>query len=146
MITYFIQSGEFVKIGETHNLTKRFKSLVTYSPVEPILLKACDLPEVAAHAIAAQKTTRVRGEWFILNSALLEWIDEIQDTVHETGLTPKKTVGRPRGITKIKISVTVDQEALNQAKAICRESGEALSSWVESAVRENLAAVTGGKP
>ena len=77
MITYFIQSGEFVKIGKTSNMPQRLLSIATSNPLPLTVLKMSSMPELVAHKIASELTERAQGEWFKVNHQLIQWIDAI---------------------------------------------------------------------
>lgn len=155
MITYFIQSGDFVKIGRTSNLQKRVNQLRVAFPQDPILLNACDMPEKVAHKIAGEISNRKNGEWFEVNPSLLEWIFAIETTTNEMAAfvlkkrTPKGMrikggkVGRPAtGITKVKPSITMDLNVEKMGKEAALTEGISFSSWVENAVKKHLHTIT----
>lgn len=56
----------------------------------------------------------------------------------------KPKIGRPAtGITKTKPSITMDKKIEKMARKAASLEGLSFSSWVERAVRENLASITG---
>ena len=74
MHVYFIQAGEYVKIGITENLTRRLASLQHANPLPLVLIRAVEGDtdrEQAIHRRFAH--LRVRGEWFHCTNDLLEY-------------------------------------------------------------------------
>jgi hypothetical protein len=70
--TYFIASGDFIKIGKSTNVDARFDSLRTSSAHRLILLAVTDIPEKTLHQRFAH--LRVRGEWFDGTDELMTFI------------------------------------------------------------------------
>lgn len=67
---YAITDGEFVKFGQTWDVSKRLRSLQTSSPKKLSLLKSCLLPKQFEGGIHDHlKPHRRSGEWFDLNDA-----------------------------------------------------------------------------
>lgn len=73
-LTYFVQAGDFVKIGRSGNPQKRIAALQTAMPQRLEALNVCEIPEKEAHAEAGRLARRTSGEWFEATDALLEWI------------------------------------------------------------------------
>lgn len=153
--TYFVRSGDFVKIGRTSNLQSRIDQLRVAFPNPPILLNACDMPESAAHKIAGEITQRACGEWFNVNPALMSWIAGIEPTNDEGASfilktrTPKKPQppkgkrGAPKKqVTKSRIQICLDPAIHELAKKAAFAEGMALSTWIERLARQNM--TTGG--
>jgi predicted HicB family RNase H-like nuclease len=134
MITYFIQSGEYVKIGVTGDIQSRINSLRHASPNPPVLLKVCCLPESDAHKIAGMLTERAQGEWFGINDDLINWINSLQ-TSEEGYMPTERTPGRPAtGKTKMKMSLTINKELIERVKNGADSERMSLSAYVERAI------------
>lgn len=116
-VTYFIQQGEFVKIGESSLLHTRMATLQIGSPYKLKLLKTSEqIAEREAHKIAAGLTERVRGEWFAMNEALANWIASLPDG--DETKDPPKPVGRPRkSISTVRMTFYVLPETANRVIA-----------------------------
>lgn len=136
MITYFIQSGDFVKIGTTSDIQTRMKSLRHASPHPPILLNTCGIEEREAHNIASKLSERGQGEWFLLNPELRDWILSL--ITIESGFVPAQRMpGRPAtGKTKEKISLTIDLHTIETARSGAKQQNLSLSAYIERAIAD----------
>lgn len=139
-VTYFIQSGEFVKIGKTANVQKRMMTISTASPQRPVFLKACDMPESAAHKIAHELTTRHNGEWFLMNDKMREWIDAIQESKSESAIYRINSKrGRPAtGKIHIKLSASAPPSLIAAAAKMAAKRNESFSAYVARAIHAQL--------
>jgi hypothetical protein len=73
---YFIQCGEFVKIGKADNPRVRLSELTTGNPLDMKLLYAvpgCENVERSLHRWF--RTYHHRGEWFRFEGELRDWIE-----------------------------------------------------------------------
>lgn len=87
-IIYFVQAGEFIKIGTTHNLKKRLAAISTYSPFPVHLLHT--LPggwrtEVRIHQRFSGR--RAHKEWFKDCPEIRQYIesncmDDVAEDIH----------------------------------------------------------------
>lgn len=143
MFTYFIKSGDYVKIGITCDIERRIKSLRHASPGPIEFLLASDITEKQAHYIAGQITERANGEWFKINPKLIEWIGSLNKI--DTGYNPSvRPPGRPAtGITKSRPSITIDKKIEKMGRKAALLEGISFSAWVEKSIRMNLDAVVG---
>lgn len=73
-ITYFIQCGNFVKIGTTKNLSHRLEAIQTHCPEECKLLGTTTVSEAEVHA--KFEHLRHRGEWFWLTPRIEHFIEK----------------------------------------------------------------------
>jgi len=149
-VTYFVRSGDFVKIGKTGNLQSRINALKISFPTDPILMNVCDMLESSAHKIAGELTERVNGEWFKINKKLEEWILSIESSkIHHAVFvlkkrTPKtlkirrKKVGRPPGRTNVRINISVPCWIADSAAGAAASQGISLSKYYTNAVTKLL--------
>ncbi len=74
---YFIEIGDYVKIGYTRAPASRAKRMLTDSPVEPKLLHS-EPGTFKTEKMLHRRFThlRVRGEWFRKEAGLLEYIEQ----------------------------------------------------------------------
>jgi hypothetical protein len=72
---YFVQAGDFVKIGQSKEWKQRLRFLQTGMPHEitPILVFA-DRPVLEKKLHSRFKADRVRGEWFRLSQQIIDYI------------------------------------------------------------------------
>lgn len=80
MKVYFIQAGQFIKIGVSGDENKRLRSLRTGCPYPLRLLAAVEcvrafLQEKLLHQVCAQDW--VRGEWFKSSPNVLFWMQRL---------------------------------------------------------------------
>lgn len=83
-IVYFIQAGEFVKIGTTTNLKSRLISIKTHSPFAPKVL--CAIPGDTSREFAIHsrfEKSRANGEWFMDSPELRAFIASLDDVSKE---------------------------------------------------------------
>jgi len=138
MITYFIQSGDFVKIGTTSDIQSRVKALRHASPQGPVVLKTTSIPEREAHNIAGKITERANGEWFRMNEEMEKWIQSLESC--QEGYDPEiRMPGRPAtGKTKTKLSFTIDSSIAERASQVASDNRLSLSAYVERAIANYL--------
>lgn len=51
---------------------------------------------------------------------------------------PPRSKGRPRGITKLKLNVSMDMRVSKESKKVATRLGESFSQFVQTAVRERM--------
>lgn len=73
-VTYFVRSGQYVKVGYTINLTKRLSDLQMGSPHTLELLGVTDENECDLHVKFAHY--HFDREWFVLSDEIKEWVNE----------------------------------------------------------------------
>lgn len=54
---------------------------------------------------------------------------------------PPRGKGRPRGITKLKLNVSMDTRLSKESKKVAMKLGESFSQFVQTAVRERMEAL-----
>jgi hypothetical protein len=77
---YFVQAGEYIKIGYTSNIQKRLDSLQTGQPLEIkclCLIKGDRRVESSLHKKFGEY--RVRREWFSMSDELMQYIQTLKD-------------------------------------------------------------------
>lgn len=122
---YFIEAvgTGMVKIGFTHRSAEtRIKAFATHTPFEIKLLATCPgtkCEEKTFHKMFSEK--RVRGEWFLLD-------EDISEYIREMGFVEDGGVGR-RDVT-IK---GVDVELWTKARMAQISSGLTMAAWLEEA-------------
>ncbi len=115
MITYFIKSGNQIKIGRTVNLRSRMKSLQTSTANRLKLLAVSDMAESEAHAKAETISYRLCGEWFKSTPELREWIKSMPD--HMAMHMPEKFARTGWDYElKTKVSKHVCESLVNEAR------------------------------
>lgn len=75
-LTYFIQDGEFVKIGSTNNLPRRLRHLQAGNPHQLEVLGVTNLPEKQLHNEFASLRVSPNSEWFFLTPVMEVFIQE----------------------------------------------------------------------
>jgi len=140
MVTYFIQMGDYVKIGKTQNLHSRIHSLKTGFPLDLVLLAVCDIPEKEAHQIAETMTKRKNGEWFELNLPILAWIKSLPQTKTEWAnyrykpFNPnsKSKYAKFRNLeNRIRRNISISEDIWELAVAAAKKEHISFSAWVE---------------
>jgi len=143
MVTYFIQMGEYVKIGRTKNLHFRIRALKTGFPLDLVILAVSDIPEKEAHKIASTMTKRRNGEWFELNLPISAWIKSLPITTTEWAsykyIASKPRIKRKRSTIKIRRNISITKWVAKEAQKVAKEQGMSLSSWIEKLIIQELA-------
>lgn len=73
--TYFIQSGEFVKIGKSYDVDTRMERLQDGSPLKLKLL-FCDDEDREYYYHLIFSKYHYRGEWYYLSQEILQYIKD----------------------------------------------------------------------
>jgi len=72
--TYFIQSGDFVKIGVSKDPKHRLVQLQTANPNKLRLIHTTSIPEAELHIMFNKY--REKGEWFLFSQDIKDFIEE----------------------------------------------------------------------
>lgn len=89
---YFIGCGEYVKIGKSNNTQLRLKTLQVGNPYPMTLLKEVDvLDKVETFLHKKFAHLKTRNEWFLLDTELMEFIENADEEFVGFGGNPTRT-------------------------------------------------------
>ena len=89
---YFIECGECVKIGKSDNTQSRLEALQVGNPYPMTLLKEVDVSDKAETVLHKKFAhLRTRGEWFLFDTELMEFIENADEELVGFGGNPTRT-------------------------------------------------------
>jgi len=99
--TYFVRSGEFIKIGQSMEPNTRIKGLQTGfpEPLEVLVIVPCSIiQEMDAHAKFAH--LRTSGEWFLAVPELLDFIETLKAETAEAPIRREQFAAMAEGLRR----------------------------------------------